>query len=610
MPVKVRCPECDKVLNAPDRAAGKSLKCPNCEGRVRVPGPKGSKGPRKKPRQRPADPENALAGLDLRNAEDQSTRICPKCARVVTEEDIECPACGVNIDTGVLSEKQKRKRARKGPDPEEFFDKVWKNSMTFTKKNKHLVFRTVLTWTITLTIALSCFRTAQWCWQNEFDAIVAAGQEPGVTVTTGSVVISGTKENPADYRGTKYRDEVRLPSPAILAHRIPPVIFWRVLGTAFQLGFGGWAIFLTTTVVGATMAGERTLKRVQSDFFGNVTIGFKFYFWPWYVLLPLPLLPAAWLGYQLQQSGGVLTQNEQIISGVMSGSVYFLALFLVPPAAVHMAQKHTYPAWLLLPMLRAFGRTIGPALAMAGMLVLTCALIPVGAAAGVAAGWNQLSKLFDDLIQSIGGAIGMGAGSGFFDFALVQLPMFALIVGVSLAILFLIVAWPAVYMMRAIGLYGLYFREDLDLIQETNAGDPVGFGPRFLAYCVDSIVLTLMAGVVAPLVYFVVSIGYAPFAPVAAGVASLLVAGLYFVTSECGQARATPGKWSLGILVVKDDGEPMERSDGLRRVACALLSLLTFYLGFLMCLFDPEKRALHDKLSGTRVVWKGDDERT
>jgi DNA-directed RNA polymerase subunit M/transcription elongation factor TFIIS len=33
----VRCPSCGKVLKAPDSAAGKLAKCPNCEAKVRIP---------------------------------------------------------------------------------------------------------------------------------------------------------------------------------------------------------------------------------------------------------------------------------------------------------------------------------------------------------------------------------------------------------------------------------------------------------------------------------------------------------------------------------------------------------------------------------------------
>ena len=37
MPVKVRCPECETAVNAPDKARGKAVRCPNCEAKISVP---------------------------------------------------------------------------------------------------------------------------------------------------------------------------------------------------------------------------------------------------------------------------------------------------------------------------------------------------------------------------------------------------------------------------------------------------------------------------------------------------------------------------------------------------------------------------------------------
>jgi hypothetical protein len=38
MPIKVVCPQCNKSLNAPDNAAGRTAKCPKCKGQIRIPG--------------------------------------------------------------------------------------------------------------------------------------------------------------------------------------------------------------------------------------------------------------------------------------------------------------------------------------------------------------------------------------------------------------------------------------------------------------------------------------------------------------------------------------------------------------------------------------------
>ena len=36
MPIRLKCPACDKKLRAPERLAGKTLRCPNCREAVRV----------------------------------------------------------------------------------------------------------------------------------------------------------------------------------------------------------------------------------------------------------------------------------------------------------------------------------------------------------------------------------------------------------------------------------------------------------------------------------------------------------------------------------------------------------------------------------------------
>lgn len=612
MPVKVRCPECAKVLNAPDRARGKSLKCPDCQSRIKVPMEGAAKPKKRRPRPAPADPDNLLSGLDLRSAEDQRTKICPKCAKVVGDEHEECPYCGVNIDTGVLSAKQQRRRSNQGPDPDDYFKDVWGNSKTFVKKNKSLVIRTVVNWTIMLTLSLSCMHIAQWCWGREVTGMRDDADNLQVTFEADRTVIAGTPDNKGVFRGKKYSSPTELPSVFTLAHRSPVVIFWRVLSGVFALGFGGWGIFLATEIVTATMRGERVLKRVQGDFFGNITLGIRAYVWPWFVLMPLPLVVIIFIAVRAAMTNGALTQTDQILTGVGIGSVYVLSLLFLPAAVVHWSQKHTYPAWLLVRMFVALSKTIRASLTLTTVMVLTCFLLPIGAAAGIAVGWGPINNQFANMLMSIAGQIGLGkpsiAGGGFLDFAVIELPVFAMIVGLALLILFGIVAFPAVYMMRAIGLYGLYFRNELDLVPETVAGEPVGFGPRYLAYCVDSFVTGIVLSAIGALQAFVAQ--FSPLYSVILVFGQLGFLFMYYMTSETGQARATPGKWSLGLMVLTENNRPMDRSTGSRRTVFAFVTVLTLFAGFLLCLFDPEKRALHDKMSKTKVCWKGDDERT
>jgi uncharacterized RDD family membrane protein YckC len=64
----------------------------------------------------------------------------------------------------------------------------------------------------------------------------------------------------------------------------------------------------------------------------------------------------------------------------------------------------------------------------------------------------------------------------------------------------------------------------------------------------------------------------------------------------------TLGMASWRLRVEREDGGLLSWTDTLRRLGWALVSLLPFGLGFLWILVDPEHRAWHDRLSGTRVV--------
>lgn len=64
----------------------------------------------------------------------------------------------------------------------------------------------------------------------------------------------------------------------------------------------------------------------------------------------------------------------------------------------------------------------------------------------------------------------------------------------------------------------------------------------------------------------------------------------------------TLGMQSWRIKVERLDGSRLGWKDVALRLGAALLSWLPLGLGFLWALFDAEKRAWHDRLTGTRVV--------
>jgi uncharacterized RDD family membrane protein YckC len=80
----------------------------------------------------------------------------------------------------------------------------------------------------------------------------------------------------------------------------------------------------------------------------------------------------------------------------------------------------------------------------------------------------------------------------------------------------------------------------------------------------------------------------------------LLIVGFFGVSwTRSGQ---TPGMATWRLRVEREDGRRLTWGDTLRRLGWALVSLLPAGLGFAWVLFDPERRAWHDRLSRTRVV--------
>jgi len=77
---------------------------------------------------------------------------------------------------------------------------------------------------------------------------------------------------------------------------------------------------------------------------------------------------------------------------------------------------------------------------------------------------------------------------------------------------------------------------------------------------------------------------------------------LYGAGLESSLSQATIGKRWMGLKVADAQGERMSFLRATGRYAAKYLSALPCFLGFIMALFSSHGRALHDRLSGTRVV--------
>jgi uncharacterized RDD family membrane protein YckC len=128
---------------------------------------------------------------------------------------------------------------------------------------------------------------------------------------------------------------------------------------------------------------------------------------------------------------------------------------------------------------------------------------------------------------------------------------------------------------------------------------PAGFWRRAPALLVDLAVVWLLLRIgdalVVPLARFDLAARAFRYAYL------LVVPGAYFVLSH-GTGGRTLGKRLLGARVVGADGEPIGYLQALGRLAAWLFCALLLGLGFLGVAFREDRRGLHDRLAGTRVV--------
>jgi uncharacterized RDD family membrane protein YckC len=128
-------------------------------------------------------------------------------------------------------------------------------------------------------------------------------------------------------------------------------------------------------------------------------------------------------------------------------------------------------------------------------------------------------------------------------------------------------------------------------------------GARVIAMLID---YTILFGIDAAVVYFTLRMaGLAmsewrllTVAPMFTFLGLLKVAYFYAFTAVGGQ---TIGKMAVGTCVVGEHGRPVDAAQAMRRTSAGIVSVLLLGVGFVPALFG-DRRALHDRLAGTRVV--------
>lgn len=140
--------------------------------------------------------------------------------------------------------------------------------------------------------------------------------------------------------------------------------------------------------------------------------------------------------------------------------------------------------------------------------------------------------------------------------------------------------------------------------QRSPESQPAPHAARIAAAAVDVVLLTAIDIAV---LYFTLAIAglslddaaQLPVVPLA-GFFAVLAGG--YLVAFVGASGQTVGKMLTGIKVIGDDGRRVDMAGAVLRALGCGVSLATAGLGYLLAFVTADGRALHDRISGTRVV--------
>jgi uncharacterized RDD family membrane protein YckC len=144
--------------------------------------------------------------------------------------------------------------------------------------------------------------------------------------------------------------------------------------------------------------------------------------------------------------------------------------------------------------------------------------------------------------------------------------------------------------------------------QESYQGRYAGFASRFMSFVLDMIVITAVYLLVLAAIWFSAKILTGTTINFSRGdiwvlIGYVLWAFIYFARSWGANGR-TAGMALFGVQVVRadDGGDVSERKAALRTLVFPL-SFLLLGLGFLGIVLGDRRRALHDVIAGTTVIY-------
>lgn len=141
-----------------------------------------------------------------------------------------------------------------------------------------------------------------------------------------------------------------------------------------------------------------------------------------------------------------------------------------------------------------------------------------------------------------------------------------------------------------------------------------GFWIRFVAVIIDGVILAIAGFILRIPLAAVITLtpartgDFGAMLPMLVGLGGLMILiqialqaayETYFLATR----GATPGKMVLGLKVIRSDGSPLSVGVALGRYFAKWISSIILMIGYIMAGIDPEKRALHDRICDTRVIY-------
>lgn len=476
MPVKVRCPGCKKVLNAPDASRGKSVRCPNCRGAVRI--------PKRKPQ--PAakvagSDDDFIGSLNLNEVVDRSVLVCPACGVTADPEAEDCGSCGVNLRTGRLSEREKKRRERKGPDRELFYKDLWRDPWEFSKEH----------WSLTIRSGLYMLL---------------------MFVALGAAVFM-----------VNYCDSA------------PPRVFWTGILLLFSAVIPGWFSFMSGEIIRTTLKRKsRDLGRIHFDIFQCFTSGMDFYFVAGIILSPV--IMGAAFAYRSNHT------TAAVIAGIGVFLALPITPLAMSHLAMPDAWKAWFAPALLPTFFRHLGPSLMFVITFFVTLIpVTFTWVPAFFFwRGFYKSLLPTSWITDNLVSQAKNMDGvailtlMGAG-------LVIATLVIIYYILTVGLVTFTIGFSGVFNSRVIGLFAYYHQRDLGLIRDISERDDKiqdGFNLRAsTVFCLKFLTL----GIVTGNLYAVVdpTIGY----PLGTGIGTFLTGSmllLFGAMMMLGQKEVTP----------------------------------------------------------------------